>query len=193
VVPLSLIMFRFCKRCDKRMMVLLPRGILRHLLAFISVVLLLPSVAAKELLTGAVANDGSTPLAFTLSGESRQDIIGGEIILGDKTFAIQKVSRLGLIGATRVALNEGKQTFQFAEYAIFSSSFSNQTAVGKPWVASHAYKNCEQDYNSFLAVYRTHDEAQYQALGEVPYAKLSDDKQAVAESTCYCFISKPPD
>jgi hypothetical protein len=157
-----------------------------NLFSIITIAALLPGVNTQgaELLQGKVSDDPDG-LSFQLSGESRKDIIGGVITLGDRTFTITHVSRLGTIGARQDGDNR-------SEFAVFSSSFSEQTATGQPWVASLRYNGCEQPYNSFLALYRVIGESALQALGEVPYRDLTDDVAHSTESEVYCFISRPP-
>lgn len=144
------------------------------------------SASALELLTGTVpAAADQQPIAFNLSGPSRDDIIGGEIRFGERVFTIDQQSRMGLIGARR-ALEQG------SEFVVFSSSFSTQTATGQPRIAGQQYVNCEQPYNSYLAIYRVTDPAAVTALGETPYPQLLKDAGQSGDATVYCFYSKPP-
>lgn len=144
---------------------------------------------AKELLLGTVVLESEQELAFRVSGEDRQNIVGGEIQLGDETFQIAKVSRHGLIGAYRWGVTEEEQPRNYGEFVTFSSSFSEQTAEGRPWVAAQQYVNCESAYNSFLAVYRVYGRKALAALGDTPYPTLTDDAGAADESVVYCFMA----
>ena len=148
-----------------------------------------PGLHAAELLRGEIKQTDAAPLPFTLSAENRQDPVGGDISLGEKHFRIEKVSRLGLIGGKSVSDNT---TGVSVEFVIFSSSFSEQTAVGQPWVAAKQYLHCDQAYNSFLALYHFDSAAAAAKLGEVPYGKLTDDLSQSDDSIVYCFISRPP-
>ena len=140
---------------------------------------------AKELLRGEVIVSPGESAVFSLSGENREEVIGGLIKIGEREFEITKVSRLGLIGASRLANSAG-------EFLVFSSSYSGQTAVGQPWVAADEYVNCEKDYNSFVGIYRIEDAAQLKSLGEVPYPKLTEGEAKAATSQVLCFMSRPP-
>ena len=142
---------------------------------------------AKELLSGSIVLDNAEKLAFSLTGESRDNVVGGAIVLGDETFEITSTSRLGLIGATGGTAADGTSL----EYLVFSSSFSAQTAVGNPWVASHRQQGCDDDYNSFAALYRI-DEQQSASLGSNPYESLTNDVGLAREAVVYCFVSRPP-
>ncbi len=145
---------------------------------------------AEELLTG-VVDAGGEELAFSLSGEDRQNVEGGVITLGERVFKIVKVSRLGLIGAARLVVDQTEDK-RYGEFVTFSSSFSAQTATGQPWVAAERYVNCDRPYNSFLALYRVVGAEALEALGSVPYPTLNEDAGAAEKSTVYCFISNPP-
>ena len=162
----------------------------------------------KSLLTGTVQNgatgnepgnrsgnrSGNEPqgLRFSLTGENRQDIIGGEIKLGERAFTIDKVSRQGMIGASRSAPHSEGTPGRYVEFAVFSSSFSEQTATGQPWVAGKIYVNCNQDYNSFLAIYRLNDSSIIAGFDKSPYPVLLQDIDKSDDSIVYCFNSKPP-
>ena len=140
---------------------------------------------AQQLLVAEIAAGGY----FELNAESRQEVVGGEIRLGDKSWLIQKVSVHNLIGASMVSPDKKAK----AEYAVFSSSFSDQTAVGQPWVAARHYQGCDKTYNSFLAVYSVADEDKSRKLGAIPYSLLTESVNNSDDSTVYCFISKPPE
>ncbi len=139
---------------------------------------------AEKLLIANVEEVG----AFVLHAKSRSDIVGGEIILGDNIWQIKKVSIHGLIGARRT----GSSDVGEYDFAVFSSSFSDQSGSGKPWVAAKNYKNCEKPYNSFLALYRVTDSEKVTALGQSPYAGLTNEMANSDDSVVYCFASKPP-
>ena len=154
----------------------------------------------KNLLTGTVPNrtsghaSGDKPqeLSFLLTGENRQDVIGGEIKLGERAFTIDKVSRQGMIGASRSSLHSDDTPGHYVEFAVFSSSFSAQTATGQPWVAGKIYVNCEQEYNSFLAIYRLNDSGAVADFDKSPYPVLLENIENSDDSIVYCFNSKPP-
>ena len=151
----------------------------------------------KNLLTGTVprSNTGNEPqdLRFFLTGENRQDIIGGEIKLDERAFTIDKVSRQGMIGASRSGAHSDGTPGRYAEFAVFSSSFSEQTATGQPWVAGKIYVNCDQAYNSFLAIYRLNDSSVIADFDKSPYPVLLENAEKSDDSIVYCFNSKPPD
>lgn len=141
---------------------------------------------AAELLAGRVVLDGQQAMDFRLTGESRENVIGGEMVLGGRRYEIRHVSRLGSIGARGAGVRDARSS----EFAVFSSSFSEQTAVGQPWVAGDRYVGCQQAYNSFLAVYTVGADAAT-ALGTSPYAALAEDLGKSSEAVVYCFVSKP--
>ncbi len=144
--------------------------------------------AAAELLAGKFVNGGGAELGFSLQGESRKDIVGGEIRFGERVFRITGTSRLGLIGARRTIGTEP----QSAEFAVLSSSFSSQTATGQPWVAAERYHRCDQPYNSFLALYRVDDPAAVTELGPSPYPLLVEELDRSDQAEVFCFMSRPP-
>lgn len=146
------------------------------------------ATGAEQLLAGVV--DGETP--FALSGESREEVIGGQIQFGDRTYTITHRSRLGLLGATRDVGESQTAPMQHGEYAMFSSSFSPQTVVGDPWPAALEYRRCDVAYNSFLAIYAVDGEGKLKTLGDVPYGALSQDVSQSDQSVVYCFMSQPP-
>lgn len=148
------------------------------------------TVSAAELLNARISTEDGEPVAFRLAGESREEVIGGTIELGSRSFTITDVSMRGLIGASRAGRGDDGATF--AEYAVFSSSFSEQTAVGQPWAAARRYLGCEVPYNSFLAVYHVDGDEAVAALGPRPYPRLMDDESLSGRSDVYCFVSKPP-
>lgn len=144
---------------------------------------------AKELVVGAIQLEDDETIPFAILGEDKDDVVGGQIQIGGKSFQINRVSRHGLIGASRLEFSDNGGKFEYREYVTFSSSFSEQTAVGQPWPAAQTYIACDQDYNSFIAVYRITNEKAANELGPTPYSILSDDVSSSDESTVYCFIS----
>ena len=149
--------------------------------------------AATDLLVGTMPNHNGPALAFRLEAESRRDVVGGRIVLGESAYEISRVSRLGLIGARRFVGGgaEGQQQ-RYAEFLVFSSSFSEQTAVGKPWLAAHEAYGCDEPYNTYLALYRVEGEAAVKALGPIPYPKLAEEPSRSQESRVFCFMARPP-
>ena len=157
---------------------------------------LLPAggAAAADLLVGTMPNPDGPALAFRLEAESRRDVVGGRIVLGGSAYEISRVSRLGLIGARRfVGGGADGQQERHAEFLVFSSSFSEQTAVGKPWLAAHEAYGCDEPYNSYLALYRVEGEAAVKALGPIPYPELAEEPSRSQESRVFCFMARPPD
>ncbi len=148
------------------------------------------SASATELLAGQVKTAAGQTLPFEVTGEDRENIVGGKVKLGDAVFTIAKQSRLGLIGAARFSKAEGRE---FGEYAILSSSFSAMTAVGDPWVKARSYVGCDKDYNTFVAIYRVYGVDRVNKLGSTPYGKFTDDLEAADESVVYCLYSAPPE
>ncbi len=144
---------------------------------------------AGELLSGRVWLSAEKTIAFTLSGENSDNVVGGNIQLGDESFEIVKVSRMGLIGGQRFGVTDDGKKRRFGEFVTFSSSFSEQTGVGQPWVAARTYVHCDVPYNSFIAVYRVYGEDALEALGPLPYGLMNQDVEASDESTVYCFTS----
>lgn len=156
--------------------------------------LLLPAeVASKELLSGAIPDGEGGTIAFRLDGESREEVVGGRILLGDAEYTIARMSRLGLIGAHRLGGGGDSGKERHAEYLVFSSSFSEQSATGTPWVAAESAHGCDEPYNSFLAIYRVEGEEALVALGPIPYGTLTEDISRTADSRVLCFTARPPD
>ena len=156
-----------------------------------SVVLLLAGAAAAAvLLVGAAPDSDGSMLAFRLEAENRRDVVGGRIVLGEIEYEISKVSRLGLTGARRFV--EGGGAGRYAEFLVFSSSFSQQTAVGKPWLAAREAYGCDEPYNTYLALYRVEGEAAVKALGPIPYPDLAEDLSRSQHSHVSCFMARPP-
>lgn len=148
------------------------------------------TVTAAELLSARIVSEDGETVVFHLKGESREEVIGGAIEFGPRSFVITNLSRRGLIGARRDGT--GDNGVPFVEYAVFSSSFSMQTAVGHPWASALSYVGCESPYNSFLAIYHVDEEKVIAALGSMPYPDLMDDASLSAGSRVYCFVSMPP-
>ena len=153
--------------------------------------LLAGDAISKELLAGtAMDGDGGT-LEFRLDGESREEAVGGRILFGDSEYTISRMSRLGLIGAHRFGGGEDAGGERFGEFLVFSSSFSEQSATGPPWVAAQAALGCEAPYNSFAALYRVEGEKALTALGPVPYGILTEDLSKSQQSRVTCFTARP--
>lgn len=159
-----------------------------RVLVIISLSVVCPALAAGDqlLLQGSIDSaEGLGSVRFELSGPSRERPEGGELRFAERVLTIDRISRHGMIGASG-RFDGG------AEYAIFSSSYSAQTAIGRPWVAADRYLGCERPYNSFLALHRIDDPAALAELESQAYAVLQDSADLAAESTVYCFVSKPP-
>ena len=158
-----------------------------------SVTLLLAgAAAAADLLVGAAPDSDGSMLAFRLEAENRRDVVGGRIVLGEIEYEISKVSRLGLTGARRFVEGDGDGAGRYAEFLVFSSSFSQQTAVGKPWLAAREAYGCDEPYNTYLALYRVEGEAAVKALGPIPYPDLAEDLSRSQHSHVSCFMARPP-
>ena len=158
-----------------------------------SVALLLAGAAAAAvLLVGAAPDSDGSMLAFRLEAENRRDVMGGRIVLGEIEYEISKVSRLGLTGARRFVEGDGDGAGRYAEFLVFSSSFSQQTAVGKPWLAAREAYGCDEPYNTYLALYRVEGEAAVKALGPIPYPDLAEDLSRSQHSHVSCFMARPP-
>ena len=156
-----------------------------------TLVLLAGVAAAAELLVGTMSGGNGTAIEFGLEAEDREAVEGGRILLGETAYEISKVSRLGLIGARRF-VRGGDAREPYAEFLVLSSSFGEQTAVGKPWVAASESHGCEEPYNTFLAVYRVEGEAAVKALGPTPYPELAENLSRSHDSRVFCFIARPP-
>ncbi len=143
------------------------------------------SAGANTLLAGdATLNDGTT-VAFSLSGNSRDDVIGGSIRFAEETFEITAVSEHNLVGAQR---RHGDNV----ELVLFSSSYSRVTDTGEPWVRASVHHNCEKPYNSFLAIYEVAS-ALVAELPDPPYWQIGESPADTRSATVYCFMSKPVD
>ena len=156
-----------------------------------TLVLLAGVAAAAELLVGTMSGGNGTAIEFGLEAEDREAVEGGRILLGETAYEISRVSRLGLIGARRF-VRDGDAREPYAEFLVLSSSFGEQTAVGKPWVAASESHGCEEPYNTFLAVYRVEGEAAVKALGPTPYPELAENLSRSHDSRVFCFIAGPP-
>ncbi len=140
---------------------------------------------ANDLLSGTAELNDGTPVPFNLSGNNREDVIGGFIVFGDRKFEITSVSEHNLVGAK---LEEG----DMVHMAVFSSSYSRVTSTGKPWAAGQSHHGCEQPYNSFIAIY----EVPLEALAKLPspaYWQLGENPAVANRSSVYCFMSQPSD
>ena len=154
--------------------------------------LLAGGAAAAELLVGTMPDGNGSEIAFRLEAENRRALAGGRILLGETGYEISRVSRYGLIGARRFVGGSGERE-PYAEFVVLSSSFSAQTAAGKPWLAAREWHGCEErPYNTYLAFYRVEGEAAVKALGPVPYPKLAEELPRSQESRVFCFMARPP-
>ena len=159
----------------------------------LAIALLLPAeVVPKELLAGTIPDGEGGTIAFRLDGESREEVVGGHILLGGAEYTIARVSRLGLIGAHRLGGDGDTGEERHAEYLVFSSSFSDQSATGTPWVAVKSAHGCDEPYNSFVAMYRVEGEEALVALGPIPYGVLTGDLSHTKDSRVLCFMARPP-
>ena len=149
------------------------------------------ATTAAELLVGIAPVADDATIVFRLEAENRQDLEGGRIFLGESEYEISKVSRLGLIGARRfVADDDGRG--RYAEFLVFASSYSEQTAVGRPWLAAHEAYGCDSPYNTYYGFYRVEGEAGVKALGPIPYPELAEDPSLSQHSHVACFMARPP-
>ena len=159
---------------------------------FASTLVLLAGVAAAaQLLAGSMPGGNGTAIDFGLEAEDREAVVGGRILLGETAYEISRLSRLGLIGARRFVPGGDTQE-PYAEFLVLSSSFGEQTAVGRPWVAARESHGCEEPYNTFLALYRVEGEAAVEALGPIPYPELAENLSRSHDSRVFCFIARPP-
>lgn len=145
---------------------------------------------AKELLRGEFTDLEGDRQPFVVDAQDRKDIVGGTISLGGARYTIAKQSRLGLIGAARFSRGSGDE--EFGEYVVLSSSFSDMTATGQPWVAARRYVGCDEEYNTFVAIYRVYGVEKVNALGSSPYGNFTDNVETADESVVYCLYSAPP-
>lgn len=158
-----------------------------------SALMLLAGVAAAaELLIGTMPDGNGARIGFGLEAESRKEVVGGRVLIGETGYEISRVSRLGLIGARRF-VSGGDAREPYAEFLVLSSSFSDQTAVGKPWPAARESHGCEEQYNTFLVLYQVEGDTAVKALGPIPYPDLAENVDLSQESRVFCFIARPPD
>lgn len=155
-----------------------------------ALMLLAGAAAAAELLVGTMPDGNGARIGFGLEGENRKDVVGGRVLLGETEYEISRVSRLGLIGARRFVSGDAHEPY--AEFLVLSSSFSDQTAIGKPWPAARESYGCEEQYNTFLALYRVEGDAAVKALGPIPYPELVENLSRSDDSRVFCFIARPP-
>ena len=155
-----------------------------------ALVVLAGAATAADLLIGTMPDGNGAEIEFGLEGKHRDDVVGGRILLGETTYEISRVSRLGLIGARRFVVG-GDAHEPYAEFLVLSSSFSDQTAVGKPWVAAREAHGCEEPYNTFVALYRVEGDSAVKALGLIPYPALVENLSRSHDSRVFCFTARP--
>ena len=160
--------------------------------AAIGALLLAGAAKAADLLVGTAPNRDGAMLEFRLQAENRRDVVGGRIYLGEFEYEISRVSRLGLIGARRFVRGDDARRGRYAEFLVVASSFSEQTAVGKPWIAARAAYGCDRPYNTYVGFYRVEGEAAVKALGPIPYPDLAEDLSRSQHSHVACFVARPP-
>lgn len=156
-----------------------------------ALVLAAGAAAAAELLVGTMPDGNGAEIGFGLEAENREEVVGGRILLGETGYEISRVSRLGLIGARRF-VSGGDAREPYAEFLVLSSSFSDETAVGRPWPAARDSYGCEEPYNTFVALYRVEGDAAVKALGPIPYPELVENLSRSHDSQVFCFIARPP-
>lgn len=139
--------------------------------------------ADKELLNGVVTVAKDDSIEFSLSAESREKVVGGVLQLGESVYDITHLSVHRLVGARKSAGDS-------VDFAVFSSSYSAETATGQPWVASGRYVSCDKQYNSFLAIYSVKKD-KARLLPDPPYRDLTESIEYSDSSVVYCFISEP--
>lgn len=150
------------------------------------------AAAAADLLLGAAPVSDDATVRFRLEADDRQELVGGRIFLGEFEYRISKVSRLGLVGARRFVTGEDGGVGRYAEFLVFSSSYSEQTAVGTPWLAARETYGCDRPYNSYYGFYRVEGESAVKALGPIPYPDLAEDPSRSQHSHVACFMARPP-
>ena len=158
-----------------------------------TVLFLAGATAAAELLLGPVPAADDATVQFRLEAESRQDLVGGRIFLGEFEYEISKVSRLGLVGARRFVTGDDDGLGRYAEFLVFSSSYSDKTAVGTPWLAAREAYGCDKPYNSYYGFYRVEGESAVKALGPIPYPDLAEDPSRSQHSHAACFMARLPE
>ena len=154
--------------------------------------LLAGAAPAAELLVGTAPDGDDSAVEFRLEAENRRDPVGGRIFLGESEYEISRVSRLGLVGARRFVTGAGDGRGRYAEFLVFASSYSEQTAVGKPWLAARAAYGCDRPYNTYLGFYRVEGEEAVKSLGPIPYPDLAEDLSRSHHSHVSCFMAHPP-
>ena len=147
---------------------------------------------AADLLVGAAPDGSGSVVEFRLEADNRNDLVGGHIFLGEFGYEISRVSRLGLVGARRFVTDTGDGGRRFAEFLVFASSYSEQTAVGKPWIAARDAYGCDRPYNTYFGFYRVEGETAVKALGPIPYPDLAEDLSRSHHSHVSCFLARPP-
>ena len=147
---------------------------------------------AAELLVGAAPDGAGSVVEFRLEAENRNDLVGGRIFLGESEYEISRVSRLGLVGARRFVIGAGDGGERYAEFLVFASAFSEQTAVGTPWIAARDAHGCDRPYNTYFGLYRIEGETAVKTLGPVPYPDLAEDLSRSHHSHVSCFMARPP-
>ena len=157
-----------------------------------AVLFLAGTAAAAELLRGTAPVGDDATVRFRLEAENRNDLVGGRIFLGEIEYEISRVSRLGLVGARRFATGDDGGRGRYAEFLVLSSSYSDQTAVGKPWLAARDAYGCDRPYNTYYGFYRVEGEAAVKALGPIPYPDLAEDPSRSQHSHVACFMARPP-
>ena len=165
------------------------RGI--RALAASALMLFAGAATAADLLIGTMPDGNGAEIEFGLEGKDRDDVVGGRILLGENGYEISRVSRLGLIGARRFVAGGDAQE-HYAEFLVLSSSFSDQMAVGKPWVSARQAHGCEEPYNTFVALYRVEGDSAVKALGLIPYPELVESTSRSNDSWVFCFVARPP-
>lgn len=156
-----------------------------------TVLVLAGTTTAAELLVGTVPVADDATIAFRLEAENRQELVGGRIFLGELEYEISKVSRLGLVGARRFVADDDGQG-RYAEFLVFASSYSEQTSVGRPWLAAREAYGCDSPYNTYYGFYRVQGEAGVKALGPIPYPDLAENLSLSQHSHVACFMARPP-
>lgn len=78
----------------------------------------LAPVHAAELIVGTAMDDSAQPIRFRIESESRENLIGGELLFGGVRYAINRTSLRGLIGASRFEGIETGQSGGFAEFVV---------------------------------------------------------------------------
>ncbi|MGI9334925.1 MAG: hypothetical protein ACR2RL_17405 [Gammaproteobacteria bacterium] len=150
-------------------------------------------VCAVELIEGSFTDESDQRLEFSIEAQARDKLIGGAMTLGGRKYRIVGESRHGLVGASRLEGTKLAEENRIGEYLVFSSSYSEQTATGNPWVRSNRYIGCDKPYNSFVARYRVLGQAKVDALGAQPFGDLTEGKHESDDASVYCFTSSRAD